>query len=151
MGAAMIHFRPSHCLIAMWFVLATSSRIPAESPAVDLLARGADDGPQALYPLEWLTRSAAWDIDGLISCALPDRTSLERLAAFRSIWPEINVWSDGVPLLTSDFRRLAPDADIMSRLRPEGDKHVAKSSTDFEWAALNSKIAVRDRDDLLAT
>src|SRR5205807_644399 len=98
------------------------------------------------------TRSPAWgtwELDGLLSCARPDPTPLERLAPFRSLWPEINVWSSAAPLLTADIGRLAPDASLTSGLRPEGDKHVAKSNTDFEWAALNSKIAVRDRDTLL--
>jgi hypothetical protein len=70
-------------------------------------------------------------------------------AAIRLFWPEINVWSDAAPLLTSDFGRLAPGTGVTSGLLPDGDKHVAKSNTDFEWAALNSKISVRDRDALL--
>src|SRR5438445_6867974 len=71
------------------------------------------------------------------------------VAVMQSFWPEINVWSDAAPLLTADFGRLAPDAGVGAGLRPDGDKHVAKSSADLEWAALNSKIAVRDRDTRL--
>src|SRR5262249_54360802 len=56
---------------------------------------------------------------------------------------------DAVPLVTADPRRLAPGTSLTPGLRPEGDKHVAKSNTHFEWAALNSKIAVRDPDALL--
>src|SRR5262249_23110859 len=74
-------------------------------------------------------------------------TPSERLEGLRAIWPNVNVWSDAAPLLTGDFGRLAPGP--VAGLRPDGDKHVAKSNTDFEWAALNSKIAVRDRDTLL--
>jgi hypothetical protein len=145
----MFYFRPSRRLLAAWLALAAGVLVRAESPTTNAPPRWSDDPQQALYPLEWLTRSPEWGRDGLISDAGPDPTPLKRLAAFRSLWPEINVWSSAVPLLTADLGRLAPEKGLMPGLRPEGDKHVAKSDTDLEWAALNSKIAVRDRDALL--
>jgi hypothetical protein len=102
-----------------------------------------------LFVLEPLTHFGT-TLDGLLE---PDfvsgTTHDQRVPVLRSMWPEVNVWSDAAPLLTGDFSRLAADTGVMSGLRPDGDKHVAKSNTDFEWAALNSKIAVRDRDALL--
>jgi hypothetical protein len=112
-------------------------------------ARGQLPETQPLYPLEYVARFGT-TLDGFLEPDLMSgRNDEQRMAALRAFWPEINVWSSAAPLLTSDLGRLAPDSRSMSGLRPEGDKHVAKSSADFEWAALNSRIAVRDSDDLL--
>src|SRR5262249_41532598 len=141
---AMFHLRLSHGQFAAWLALATVTLVRAESPTVNAPPLSTETAQQELYPLEWLTRSPSWRIwefDGLISGAGPDPMPLGRLAGFRSLWPEINVWSSAAPLLTADLGRLAPDAGNASGLRPEGDKHVAKSNTDLEWAALNSKLS----------
>jgi hypothetical protein len=52
--------------------------------------------------------------------------------------------------LTANLGRPAPDPWAAApALRPDGDKRVAKSNTDGDWGALNSKITLRDRADPL--
>jgi len=148
----MTHFHPPLQLIVVCLAFAVGSSTQAE-PRYDTvpLSDGSysTDGQPLLFVLERLARSAdfweLYDVDGCITGVTSGPSTEHRRSALRSFWPEINVWFDAVPLLTSNFNRLAPETG----LRPDGDKHVAKSNTDLEWAALNSKISVRDRDTLL--
>src|SRR5262245_28800916 len=142
----MLHADPrrwSQALFTAWFAVAMGVVVCAESPRNDSRRLAPVTVVEPKFPLEEIFPPAGYaEFDDPISGALSQRES----AAIRAFWPEIKVWSDAAPLLTADFGRLAPDPSLTAGLRPEGDKHVAKSSADFEWAALNSKTAVRDRD-----
>jgi hypothetical protein len=131
------------------FALAISFLAHAESPSSDDLPLPDLFSADKRYPLERLSSEMYMLDPGMIPGDMMQtpQTPSERLEGLRAIWPNVNVWSDAAPLLTGDFGRLAPGP--VAGLRPDGDKHVAKSNTDFEWAALNSKISVRDRDTLL--
>jgi len=132
----------SHHLLAASVALALGVVVCAESPSNGSNRLGPVTVVEPKFLLEQIFPPPADAGVDPISGALAQRES----AAIRAIWPEINVWSDAAPLLTADFGRLTPDQSQMVGLRPDGDKHVAKSSADLDWAALNATTAVRDRD-----
>jgi Protein of unknown function, DUF481 len=70
---------------------------------------------------------------------------LPQLAALQ--WSHQDVWSNGAPLLLLDWS--AGAAGPGNALRPDGVKRVANAKADGDWAALSSKVALRERDDRL--
>jgi hypothetical protein len=64
-------------------------------------------------------------------------------------WSHQDVWSNGAPLLLLEWPGTAPAPGAPDALRHDGVQRVANAKADGDWAALSSKVALRERDDRL--
>src|SRR5690242_19259867 len=122
---------------------------PVPFGPITLPAATADAPPPALPPtlLEMidarLKAPPATDAESLALEGYVRANVLPQLAALQ--WSHQDVWSNGAPLLLLDWSAAGPG----NALRPDGVKRVANAQADHDWAALTSKVALRERDDRL--